>query len=389
MNTQISEEIIPFRIEVSDAVLDDLRQRLARTRWPAPSPDQGWKYGTELTYLQELCEYWRTTYDWRAAEARLNVWPHFLTSIDGEQIHFIHARSDEPNAMPLLLTHGWPGSVTEFLDIIEPLRDPAAFGGDPADAFHVICPSLPGYGWSGPTHQESWNIRRVAEAFAVLMARLGYERYGAQGGDWGALATMNLGYVDPIHVAGIHLNMVVAPPLDPANPTAGLTPTELQAMADMQHFQEHETGYQAIQGSKPQTLGYGLTDSPAGLAAWIVEKFRTWADCDGDIESVFTKDQLLTNITTYWVTETISSSTRLYYESRRGGGRGSTLPGNVTVPTGVARFPKEIYRPARAWVEAVYHLTHWSEFPKGGHFAAMEQPEALVGDIRAFFRTVR
>ena len=382
-------DFTPFRVEVPDGVLVDLRDRLARTRWPGPSPDHGWGYGTELRYLQELCEYWRDGFDWRAAETRINRWPHLLTEIDGQRVHCIHARSDDPDAFPLVLTHGWPGSVTEFLDVIEPLRNPAAFGAPGAPAFHVVCPSIPGYGWSGPTSEPGWDIRRVARAIAALMAGLGYERYGAQGGDWGAIATMHLGYLDPAHVAGIHLNMVTAPAPEGVDRTAGLTKGELEALADMAQFQDRETGYQRIQGTKPQTLGYGLTDSPAGLAGWIVEKFRTWSDCDGDVESVFTKDQLLTNITTYWATNTISSSTRLYYETFSTGRRGSAMPGRIEVPTGVARFPREIYRPPRAWVEAAYHLTHWTEFPRGGHFAAMEQPQALIEDIRTFFATVR
>lgn len=383
----------PFRVEVSDDELADLKDRLARTRWPGPSPDGAWGYGTELGYLQQLCEYWRTEFDWRAAEARINTWPHFLTEIDGQRLHFIHARSDEPAAKPLVITHGWPGSVCEFLDIIEPLRNPAAFGGDPADAFDVICPSIPGYGWSGPTTEPGWNIRRVAQAIITLMAELGYDRYFAQGGDWGAIATANIGYLDPEHCAGIHSNMVVAPPLDPDDPMAGVEEHEVEGLAAGAHFRTYETGYQAIQGTKPQTLGYGLSDSPAGLAAWIVEKFRTWTDCDGDVESVLTKDQLLTNVTTYWVTNTISSSTRMYYESGLGGGntsgRSSIMPGKVTVPTGAAIFPKEIYRMPKAWVANAYNLHHWSVFDKGGHFAAMERPQDLITDIRACFRTLR
>ena len=294
-------------------------------------------------YLQELCAYWQHEFDWRAAEARLNSWPQFATEVDGEHLHFIHARSPHPDAVPLIITHGWPGSVVEFLDILGPLTDPVAHGGDAADAFHVVCPSMPGYGWSGPTHQQGWDIRRVAEANATLMAQLGYERYGAQGGDWGAIATTLLGLADPDHLIGLHVNMVIAgPPTGSSNPMQGLTEAETQAVADMTHFQQHETGYQAIQGTKPQTLGYGLTDSPAGLAGWIVEKFRTWSDCNGDVESSFTKDQLLTNITAYWVTNTISSSVRLYCESQRARANGPA-PDFVEVPTGVAIFPKELY----------------------------------------------
>ncbi len=384
-----SSAATPFRIEVPDDVLADLRDRLARTRWPAQLDDAGWDYGTELSYLQELCAYWQNDFDWRAAEHGLNSWPQFETEVDGEHLHFIHARSPHADAVPLIITHGWPGSVVEFLDILGPLTDPVAHGGDAADAFHVVCPSMPGYGWSGPTHQQGWDIRRVAEANATLMARLGYERYGAQGGDWGAIATTLLGLADPDHLIGLHVNMVIAgPPTGSTNPMQGLTEAEMQAVADMTHFQQQETGYQAIQGTKPQTLGYGLTDSPAGLAGWIVEKFRTWSDCNGDVESSFTKDELLTNITAYWVTNTISSSVRLYCESQRARANGPA-PDFVEVPTGVAIFPKELYRAPRSWAEAAYNIKHWTVMPRGGHFAAMEEPELLVDDIRAFFRLVR
>ena len=382
--------VSPFRVDVPDAVLADLRERLARTRWPAQLDDAGWGYGTELSYLQQLCEYWHDEFDWRAAEARINEWPQFETAIDGERMHFIHARSPHPDALPLLVTHGWPGSIVEFLDVLGPLTDPTAHGGDAADAFHVVCPSMPGYGWSGPTHQQGWDIRRVAEAEAALMAELGYDRYGAQGGDWGAIATTLIGVVDPEHAIGLHLNMVVAGPPggEGVNPLEGLSDSELAALDDMNHFREEETGYQAIQGTKPQTLGYGLTDSPAGLAGWIVEKFRTWSDCGGDVESSFTKDQLLTNITAYWVTNTIASSVRLYCESQRSRRFGPAAD-YIDVPTGAAIFPKELYRPPRAWAEAAFNIVHWTEMPRGGHFAAMEEPDLLVDDVRSFFRLVR
>ncbi len=384
----MSEALESFVVDIADDVITDLHDRLARTRWPSPSPDGAWGYGTELGYLQELCEYWRTTFDWRVAERRLNSWPQVVTEIDGERVHAIHARSPEPDAFPLVMTHGWPGSVAEFLELIDPLRDPRSHGGDPADAFHVVCPSIPGYGFSGPTHQPGWHVVRVAAAVAELMARLGYDRYGAQGGDWGAITTMNLAANDAADVAGIHVNMMSAAPPDRDNPHAGLSAAELAGLADAAAFQEREAGYQAIQRTKPQTLGYGLNDSPAGLAGWIVEKFRTWSDCNGDVESKFTKDQLLTNIMIYWVTGTISSSTRLYYETASLG-RSSTVPGRWEVPTGVALFPKEIMRFPRAWVANRCNLTHWTEMPSGGHFAAMEEPARLIDDVRAFFRTVR
>ena len=381
----MSEAIEPFRVHVEEAVLDDLRERLARTRFPDQISGAGWDYGTELGYLRELCAYWQEQFDWRGWEARLNAFEQFTTEVDGQRLHFIHARSEHPGAFPVVITHGWPGSVLEFLKIIPLLTDPVAHGGRAEDAFHVICPSIPGYGFSGPTHDRGWDPQRIAEAEVELMRRLGYERYGAQGGDWGSLITTQIGRLDAEHCAGIHINMPMALPVAD---DAQLTEAEKARLGEMAQFQANETGYQQIQGTKPQTLGYGLTDSPAGLAAWIVEKFRTWSDCGGDVERCFSKDELLANITLYWVTETINSSTRLYYEVRKTGRAGFTQ-GRVEVPVGVALFPVEIFKPPRRWVENHYHVTHWTEFETGGHFAAMEQPGALVGDMRAFFATVR
>jgi microsomal epoxide hydrolase len=377
-----------FRIEVADEVLADLRERLERTRFPDQIEAAGWDYGTELSYLKELCAYWRERFDWRAQEAALNHYDQFKTTIDGQSLHFIHARSAHPDALPLIITHGWPGSVYEFVKIIGPLTDPSAHGGDPADAFHVICPSMPGYGFSGPTHERGWDIQRVAEAEIALMKRLGYQRYGAQGGDWGALVTTQIGRLDPDHCCGIHLNMPMALPPPGEDPRQGLSDREKKNLDDTEFFQAQETGYQRIQATKPQTLGYGLNDSPAGLAAWIVEKFRTWSDCDGDVERVFTKDELLTNITIYWVTATINSSVRLYYEAMRSGRVGFTQ-GRVEVPTGCIIFPKELYKPPRKWVERHYNVTRWTECEIGGHFAALEQPVQLVEDLRAFYRELR
>jgi microsomal epoxide hydrolase len=385
----MSEAIQPFRIQVPDAVLDDLRERLARTRFPDEVNDDDWSYGTSLAYLKQLCDYWQKKFDWREQEAALNRFDQFTTEIDGLRIHFIHQRSKDPGALPLCITHGWPGSVMEFTKIIGPLTDPVAHGGRAGDAFHVVCPSMPGYGFSQAASEPGMDVKRIAEIESKLLARLGYERYGAQGGDWGAIVSALMGVVDPDHCAGIHLNMVVAgPPEGVQNPVEGLSPTDLQALVDMQKFQEQETGYQRIQGTKPQTLGYGLNDSPAGMAAWIVEKFRTWSDCNGDVESRFSKDELLTNITLYWVTQTIGSSVRLYCETMRAGRFGPTGE-RIEVPTGAAIFPKEIYRPPRRWVEAHYNLQHWSEMSAGGHFASLEEPAALVEDVRAFFRKVR
>jgi microsomal epoxide hydrolase len=379
-------ELTPFQVDVPEAVLDDLRDRLARTRWPDQIPGSGWGYGTDLGYLRDLCETWRTSFDWRAQEKRFNQWPHFLTEIGGQQVHFIHARSPEPDALPLLITHGWPGSVSEFLDVIGPLSDPRAHGGDPADAFHVVCPSIPGYGWSGPTREPGWDVRRVSETWKQLMAGLGYERYGAQGGDWGAIISSDLGLVDAEHLAGIHLNMLIAFP--PAGDTTELTEQEQADVAALQEFLQTGTAYQEIHGKNPQTLGYGLTDSPAGLAGWIVEKFYAWTDNGGSPDDAVTRDQLLTNLTVYWVTSTINSSVRLYCESQRSG-RFGPMSQRVEVPTAAAVFPKEIFRTPKAWAEAAFDLRRYTRFDRGGHFAALEEPDLLIGDVRAFFRDVR
>ena len=373
-----------FRIHVDDSVIDDLRSRLRATRYPDQVQDSGWDYGADLLPMRRVIDYWRDEYDWRRHEANLNSFEHFRTDIDGQKIHFLHARSTHAHALPLLISHGWPGSIVEFLEVIGPLTQPERHGGDAADAFHVVCPSLPGYGFSEVTRTRGWDARRIAEAFAVLMSRLGYDRYGAQGGDWGSVITGELGARDAEHVCGIHLNMPLAFP----DPSIELTDEEKAIVAEMDQWDRDEAGYQKIQGTKPQTLGFGLMDSPAGLAAWIIEKFRAWSDCGGDIESVFSLDELLTNITIYWVTGTITSSTRLYYETFKGG-RLALLEGRIEVPTGVARFPKEIMRFPRKWVENHYNVTHWTTMPRGGHFAAMEQPQLFVDDVRAFFRQGR
>jgi pimeloyl-ACP methyl ester carboxylesterase len=382
----MSDEVRPFTIHAADSVLDDLRERLARTIWPDQIPGSGWGYGTDREYLQRLCEYWADGFDWRAQEARFNRWPNFLTEIDGQQIHFIHARSPEPDALPLVITHGWPGSVAEFLDVVDPLCDPRAHGGDPADAFHVVAPSLPGYGWSGPTVEPGWDVRRVAEAWVALMARLGYDRYGAQGGDWGAMVSMNVAALDPEHVAGLHTNMLLAFPTEDPAP---LSDDEMADVAAAGEFMNTGSAYQQIQGKNPQTLGYGLTDSPAGLAGWITEKHWAWTHHpDGDLEDALSMDQQLTNITLYWVTRTINSSIRLYCESMRTerfGGIGEY----ISVPTGALVCPGEIFRAPRPWAEQVCNLVHYTRADRGGHFAAWEEPEMFVDDVRAFFRLVR
>ncbi len=333
-------------------------------------------------------DYWLAEYDWREQERRLNAFDQFTTDIDGVRVHFIHQRSEEPGALPLVINHGWPGSVFEFVKIIGPLTDPVAHGGRAEDAFHVICPAIPGYGFSGKPNERGFNVGRVGEMVAHLMARLGYARYGAQGGDWGASVTAWLGRSAPEHVVGAHLNFVwLPPPAGVDDPTAGLSARELEWLEQNQSWIEEEWAYGQIQGSKPQTLGYGLNDSPVGLAAWLVEKFRSWSDSNGDVESRFSKDELITSVMLYWVTESITSSARLYYESRHTSNPG--VGGRVTVPTAYAVFPKEVVRSPRSWVEARYNLTRWTEMPRGGHFAALEEPELLVADIRAFFRDLR
>jgi epoxide hydrolase len=375
------DAIEPFEIRVDDTVLDDLRARLGRTRFADQIEGTAWDYGMPVAYLRELADYWRTTYDWRAHEAKLNELDHFRTRLDGQVVHFVHARSPHDGAFPLLLTHGWPGSIVEFLDLIPMLTHPEAHGGEAADAFHVIAPSLPGYGFSEPTRTTGWDVARIARAFTDLMARVGYDRYGAQGGDWGAQVATRIGALDP-HCAALHVNMPIADPPPEAVP---LDDDDKAGLAALQQFQREESGYALEQSTKPQTLGAALNDSPAGLLAWIVEKFRAWSDCDGDPERVFSRDQLLTNVTVYWVTQTITSSARLYWEHMHS----REKPGPVSVPTGVARYPKEVLRFPRPWVERRYNVVHWADMPRGGHFAAMEQPELFVRDLRNFLRIVR
>ena len=379
----------PFTIDVAESVLDDLRARLGRTRFPDQLDDVGWDYGTDLGYMRELVTYWRDEFDWRAQERRLNAFDQFKTVIDGLDIHFIHQRSPVEGAMPLIITHGWPGSIAEFSKIIGPLTDPVAYGGDAEDAFHVIAPSMPGYGFSDKPKEPGFGPEQIANVHAKLMERLGYEKYGVQGGDWGSIVSTWHAFNRPTEAVGLHLNMVVAPP--PAgmeDPTVGVPPEELaRSQARQAFYAGDENGYAQIQGTKPQTVGYGLNDSPAGQAAWIVEKFRAWCDCNGDPESIFTRDELLTNITIYWVTETATSSARLYYES--GNAPTSRALGRVEVPTGAAIFPYELFIAPRKWAEASFNITHWTEMPRGGHFAAMEQPDLLVDDLRTFFRGLR
>ncbi len=378
----------PFRIAVPDAVLADLHERLARTRLPDEIPDSGWDYGTNLAYLNELIEYWRTRYDWRTHERELNRFAHFRAAVDDLKIHFIHEKGRGPNPKPLLLLHGWPGSIYEFSRIIPMLTDPAAHGGNAADSFTVVAPSLPGYGFSDHPRRRVMNIQALGDIFFKLMSGvLGYARFGAQGGDWGAAIVSRIGEVYAASLYGIHLNLVIAAPAK-GREAGQLSAAEQAFIAEADRWRREETGYQWIQGTKPQTLAYGLNDSPAGLAAWIVEKFRSWSDCQGNVERRFTKDQLLTNIMIYWVTQTINSSTRLYYEARHHPWRPAPNT-RIEAPTGVAIFPAEMVRPPREWAERVYNVRRWTEMPSGGHFAAMEEPALLAADVRAFFRDLQ
>ena len=379
----MTTDIQPFRIEVSDAELDDLRERLAHTRFPEAEPVDDWTQGIPLSYVEELCEYWRDEYDWRATESRINAHPQFRTEIDGVGIHFLHVRSPEAGAQPLLLTHGWPGSIVEFLKVIGPLSDPAAHGGDRADAFHLVIPALPGFGFSDKPTATGWGVDRIAQAWMQLMARLGYDRYFAQGGDWGAGITTVIGGSDTEHCAGIHTNMPIAFGTD--TKPEDMTDLEKEAIRARQFYQDWDSGYSKQQSTRPQTLGYGLVDSPAGQAAWIVEKFYQWTDCQGHPENILTRDELLDNVMFYWLPAAGASSGRIYWESF---GLGNL--DDVTVPSGCSIFPKEIFKASRRWVETRFKdLRYFNVLDRGGHFAAFEQPELFVDELRACFRTMR
>lgn len=376
--------ITPYAVAVADAALADLAERLRRTRWPEAEPVSDGSQGVPLAWMRDICAHWLQRYDWRACERRINAWPQYRTELDGLGIHFLHVRSPEPGAMPLLLTHGWPGSIVEFLQVLGPLTDPRAHGGDAADAFEVICPSLPGYGFSDKPAETGWSVERIARAWAQLMARLGHERYFAQGGDWGAMVTTALSRRDPEHCAGIHLNMAMAMPTQ--DDVAQLTERERAALARMEQYRRHDSGYAKLQGTRPQTLGYGLTDSPVGQAAWILEKFWGWVDHDGSgPDAVISRDELLDNVMLYWLPATAASSARLYWESLRAMDREP-----VTAPTAVSVFPGEIFRPSRRWVAHRYQdLRYFNEPGRGGHFAAFEQPALFVQELRTAFRGMR
>jgi epoxide hydrolase len=376
----MDSDIRPFRVSVPEDALDDLRSRLARTRWPDELPGAGWSYGVPVARVRELVEYWRTGYDWRRHEARLNSFPQFTTMIDRQNVHFLHVRSPEPSALPLILTHGWPGTVADFCEVIGPLTDPRAYGADPATAFHVVAPSLPGYGFSGPTTEAGWGVSRIAGAWAELMRRLGYSRYGAQGGDWGARISPELARVAPSSVVGVHANAFVALPAGDAGSLEDLTATERERLAGLSRWREERSGYARIQSTRPQTLAYALADSPAGQLGWYVE----WFDDYGEKVASVPRDALLTNVTVYWLTGTAGSAARLYREAASSWGRPAE---RSKVPLGIAVFPGD--STVRRFVERDHEVVHWSEFPRGGHFASLQAPDLLVQDIRDFFAMLR
>lgn len=379
----MSDAIRPFKLEVPQAELDDLQRRLAATRWPEKEAVGDWTQGSPLAKVQALVEHWRTRYDWRRAEARLNGLGQFKTEIDGLDIHFLHVRSKHPNALPLLITHGWPGSVMEFIKVIGPLTDPEAHGGRAEDAFHVIAPSLPGFGFSGKPAEKGWGIPKIAMAWITLMQRLGYDRWVAQGGDWGSAVTTTIGVINPPACAAIHVNMPLIYP-GPED-LADMTEMEQSAVKSLQYYQEWDSGYSKQQQTRPQTVGYGLVDSPVGQAAWIYEKMWAWTDNKGAPEDVLSMDEMLDNIMLYWLPATAASSARLYWESF---GSFGSVP--LSIPVGVSIYPKEIFRASRRWAEKhMLNIIHWNELDRGGHFAAWEQPELYVNEIRTCFAKVR
>ncbi|TDJ25839.1 MAG: epoxide hydrolase [Gammaproteobacteria bacterium] len=375
--------IEPFSISATTEQLDDLKRRLNNARWPDKETPDDWTQGIPLAYTQEICRYWANEYDWPAREALLNAFAQFRTDVDGLGIHFVHVQSPEPGALPLIMTHGWPGSIVEFQKVIGPLTDPKAHGGDPADAFHLVCPSLPGFGFSDKPTEPGWGVEKIGAAWTRLMAILGYDRYVAQGGDWGSMVTTHVGLQDPEHCAAIHLNMAIVTP-DPET-MSDLTEKEQSALEGMQFYQDWDSGYSKEQSTRPQTVGYALADSATGQAAWIIEKMYAWTDCDGHPENVLTKDEMLDNVMMYWLPETAASSARLYWESFNSGNLDE-----VAVPTGISVYPKEIFRTSRRWAEKRYtNIIHYNELDKGGHFAAFEQPESFVNEVRTCFRQLR
>jgi len=380
-----TKEVTPFKVHVPQAALDDLKKRLANTRWPDKEPVSDWSQGVPLAQAQELTQYWRTRYDWRRVESSLNALPQFRTQIDGLGIYFIHVRSKHENALPIILTHGWPGSVLEFLQVIGPLADPTAYGGTADEAFHVVIPSLPGFGFSDKPTEPGWRLPRIASAWAALMARLGYSRYVAQGGDWGAGVTSWMAKQQPAGLAAIHLNLPILFPPPPARP-GGYTAEEQAALAALAKYGSDRFGYAAIQGTRPQTLGYGLADSPVGQAMWIYEKFQAWSDNKGDPAEAISVDRMLDDITLYWLTDAAASSARLYYESFTN----DFVRMPLELPVAVSIFKADLFTQPKVWGDETYSkLFYWNEVPKGGHFAALEQPELFVAELRKSFAQVR
>lgn len=377
--------IRPFRIDVPQAGLDDLHDRLRRTRWPDEPAGIDWSYGVPVSYLRELADYWRTTYDWRAAETQINAFPQFTTEIDGQNIHFLHVRSPEPNALPLIMTHGWGGSIVEFLELIGPLSDPRAHGGDPADAFHLVIPSPPGFGLSGPTRETGWSVARVAKAWAELMRRLGYDRYVAHGGDFGAMTSRALGLIDADHLAALHVTLIIdasatAENVDPS------VPAEQRSLEAAYRYEYELSSYAAVQTTRPQLVAYGLTDSPIFLLAWLADLFQNWTDTNSVLEEAVDRDAFLTNVMLYWLTGTAGSSVRYYKEGVESWGE---LEPASSVPTAVAVFPHDNFIPIRRLAERNNTIVRWTEFDRGGHFPGMEEPDLLIGDLRESFRDFR
>ncbi|MBI2800641.1 MAG: epoxide hydrolase [Gammaproteobacteria bacterium] len=378
-------QIRPFRFDIPASALDDLHHRLDLTRFPDRETPNDWSQGIPLAYMQEIHAYWRNRYDWRRCEARLNSYPQWITEIDGLDIQFMHVRSPHANALPLVMTHGWPGSILEFMKVLGPLTDPTAHGGEARDAFHVVCPTLPGFGFSGKPTAPGWSLARIGRAWGTLMARLGYDRYVAQGGDWGSAVTLSIGETETVHCAGIHSNM---PLLDPSAKVLG-NPTEFEksAIAGGQHYWDWDSGYSKEQSTRPQTVGYGLVDSPIGQAAWILEKFWCWTDCNGHPENAVDRDELIDNVMLYWLPAAGASSARMYWENFSV----LTKPkAQIHLPTGISIFPHEIFRASRRWAEERFtKLVHFNILDKGGHFAAFEQPATFVDEVRTCFRHMR
>ncbi len=383
-----TQDIHPFRIDIPKAALEDLHQRLSRTRLPSPLPGDGWDVGVPVGYLQELLQYWASGFDWRAQEAELNEYPQFTTEIDGQVIHFLHVRSPEPKAMPLLLTHGWPGSFVEFLDLIGPLADPASYGGDPSDAFHLIIPSLPGFGFSMPLAGSGWDTTRIAKTWVQLMERLGYDRYAVQGGDIGAGVAPAVARLVPERVVGVHVNGSIGTPLHGPDETEQATLTELEQdrLKRVQAFMQEEFGYISIQSTRPQTLAFGLADSPAGQLAWILDKFREWTHPRNTLpDRIISRDRILTNVSIYWFTGTAGTAAYVGYAQESTWGETKKPSG---VPTGAIMFAHDVG--IRRYAEPEHTITRWTDIPtRGGHFAALEEPELLVDDIREFLRPLR